>query len=77
MIDQVTLRPILGSNIARLRAIKGMTQRELAEKLRISPIHLNRIEKGKASPGAELLFSLADMLGVRTDELRQLPVDSH
>lgn len=76
MIAQDDLRPILAANVTRLRRAKELTQVELAEKVGVSEVMINRIEKGKSTPGAELLFSLADILGVPADNLRQLPVDN-
>ena len=76
MIDQADLRPILAANVTRLRKSLGLTQVQLAEKLGVSEVMLNRIERGKSSPGVELLYSLADVLGVSADNLRQLPLDN-
>ncbi len=76
VIAQEQLRPILSVNVARLRKSKKLTQVQLAEKVGISEVMLNRIERGHSSPGAELLYSLADALGVTTDKLRQLPLDN-
>lgn len=76
MIDQADLRPVLGSNVTRLRKARSLSQDELAEKLGISRVFLNRIENGRSSPGAEVLYSLADVLGVSADNLRQIPVDA-
>lgn len=75
VIDQADLRPVLASNVARLRKSLGLTQVALAEKIGISEVMLNRIEKAKSSPGSEVLFSLADALGVSADNLRQVPLD--
>ncbi len=72
MIDEKTFRRSVAANVVRLREAKGMSQGELAEALGISQVHLCRIEKEKASPSAELLFSLADALGVPADALRQI-----
>jgi transcriptional regulator with XRE-family HTH domain len=71
MIAQEELAGIIGSNVSRLRRQKGFSQQQFAQKLGISLPHLNRIEKGKALPGAELLYALADELGVTSDNLRQ------
>lgn len=75
VIKQEVLRPVVGMRIAKLREAKGWTQLETATKLGISEQHLNRIEKAKASPGGELLYSFADLFGVPTDFLR-LPIDA-
>ncbi|HZN32445.1 MAG TPA: helix-turn-helix transcriptional regulator [Pirellulaceae bacterium] len=73
MIAQEELRPVIGGNVERLRKAKGMSQEELAEAVGISRVFLNRIENGKSSPGAEVLYGLADVLKVTADNLRQLP----
>lgn len=75
MIDTADLRKTLASNILRLRRDRGMSQQALADRIGISRVQLNRIENGRASPSAELLFSLADALSVATDSLRQIPLD--
>jgi hypothetical protein len=75
MIAQEDLRPVLGANIARLRRDKDLTQQDLADRLGVSRVMLNRVETGKSSPGSELLYSIADALGVPTDFLRQVPLD--
>lgn len=72
VIDSKDLLPILSAKVRSLREQKGFSQEKLAEKLGISRVHLNRIEKAKTSPSAELLYSLADLLGATTDELRQV-----
>lgn len=74
MIDSTELRRTIGENVRRLRRDKGWTQTELAEKAGIRLVHVNRIETGKSSPSAEVLFALADSLGVGADSLRQVPV---
>jgi len=75
VIDQAELRGVLGRNVAALRKRLGLTQVALAAKLGISEQHLNRIETGKCSPGAEVLYGLSDVLGVPADKFRQVPLD--
>lgn len=72
MIDAADLRKALGQNVTRLRTERGWTQERLADLLDISRTQLNRIENGHHTPSTELLFSLADVLGVPTDALRQI-----
>lgn len=75
VIIQEDVRRALGANVSKLRRAKGLTQVQLAEKLGISEVMLNRIERGKSLPGTILLYGLADELGVKADDLRQLPID--
>lgn len=77
MIDEKTrdqLRLAIGENVARLRKEKGWTQTQLAENVGSHYVQINRIENGHQSPSVELLFLLADSLGVSADTLRQIPL---
>jgi putative transcriptional regulator len=72
MIDSDVLRSTIGANVRRLREEHGQSQEDLAEAIGVSRVHLNRLENGKITPGADLLFSLADALEVPADALRQV-----
>lgn len=53
-----------------LREAKGMTQRDLAEKARITPGYLAQLELGlRENPSLEVLKRLAKALGVPVTEL--------
>lgn len=58
-----------GDFIARLRREKGITQKELAEKLYISNKAVSKWERGLSMPDISLLEPLADFLGVTVTEL--------
>ena len=75
MISETDLRPIIAANIARLRAANEWSQDELASVVGVSRVQINRIERGKSTPSTELLYSLADALGVSADSLRQVPAE--
>ena len=57
-------------NIKELRALRGLSQKELADKLGISAQNLNNYESGQRNPGNKILPALADALGVSTAYLR-------
>lgn len=65
---------IIGSKIKELRKSKGLTQKEVAEKLQLkgyefSDLTILRIEQGKRFvPDYEVVI-LADFFGISTDEL--------
>ena len=59
----------LGVAIKEARLQADMTQKELAEKLHITPRHLIAIEAGRQKPGYYLLFYLVRTLGIPTDEI--------
>ena len=75
MIDDSNLGPCIGKNVERLRAIMGLSQASLAERVGVSRVFLNRIEKGHAIPSAGVLYALADILGVSADALRQKSIE--
>lgn len=52
-----------------LRAAKGMTQRELAEKLHVLPKTISKWETGNGFPDVALITALAEALGVSAEVL--------
>ena len=59
----------LGRNIRRLRTEKGMTQRELAQRLNVSMQAVSKWERGHAYPDVMLLLPIARLFSVSLDEL--------
>ena len=59
----------LGINIRKMRLERGMTQRQLAYRLRVSVQAVSKWERGKTYPDVTMLLPIADMLGVTLDEL--------
>ena len=62
-------RAKFGAFVSELRKEKGITQKELAEKLCISDKAISKWETGNAIPDVTLLVPLAEILGVSTTEL--------
>ncbi len=58
-----------GAFVAALRKEKGMTQKELAEKLFISAKAVSKWETGVSIPDTALLMPLSELLGVSVTEL--------
>lgn len=58
-----------GAFIKTLRAEKGLTQKELAEKLGCTDKAVSRWETGKGLPDAAILLPLSEQLGVSVNEL--------
>ncbi len=54
----------LGEAIRYLRNRLGLSQRDAAEELGISFVHLSNIENGKASPSPEMLERFRDAWGI-------------
>lgn len=58
-----------GNFVYRLREQKKMTQAELARMLGVTPAAVSKWENGSSKPRTEVLFRLAEILGVRPEEL--------
>ena len=58
-----------GTFLSQLRKERGMTQKELAEKLFVSDKAVSKWERGLSLPDVALLQPLADLLGVSISEL--------
>lgn len=54
----------LGERIVAMRKEKGITQKELAERLNISPTRLNYWEKDKRFPPIPMINAISEILGV-------------
>lgn len=59
----------LGLRLRTARQKSGMTLRELARQLSVSPSFLSQIENGKSQPSVATLYSMAQTLGVSIDHL--------
>ncbi len=59
----------LGKNIAKLRKVKKLKSKELAEMVGIRQPYISAIENGKKIPSIEVLQNIAKSLGTTTSEL--------
>ncbi len=59
----------LGSRLRLARRQAGLSLRELARQLSVSPSFLSQMENGKSQPSVATLYSIAQVLGVSIDEL--------
>lgn len=57
-----------GKFIAQIRKEKGMTQRQLADKLFISDKTISKWETGKGMPEVSLMMPLCEILGINVNE---------
>ena len=58
-----------GNFVCTLREKNGLTQAEIADKLGVTAAAVSKWENGSSKPRVEVLFKLAEILGVRPDEL--------
>ena len=59
----------MGERLRLARQERGLTLRELANSLGVSPSMISQIETGRASPSVSTLYALASELDVSLDEL--------
>lgn len=73
MPDETPAAPLdaatLGAFVSRVRAERGLTQRQLAERLYVSDKTVSKWERGLSLPSVPLLVPLADALGLSISEL--------
>ncbi len=56
------------------RAKHDMTQKELAMKVKVTVLTIHSIEKNKKIPSVKLAMKIAEVFGVRVDEIFKLKV---
>jgi transcriptional regulator with XRE-family HTH domain len=74
-IKQTALIEGFAQRLREIRTTGGMTQRQLAEKARVTLSYVSKLEAGGAAPGLDLLERLADSLGVAIPDLLPKPAE--
>ncbi len=59
----------IGKKLKELRISEGLTQQQLAEKLKIGRVNYTRYETNAVRPDYETLITLADFYDVSLDEI--------
>jgi transcriptional regulator with XRE-family HTH domain len=54
--------------IRRARTERGLTQEEMAERLKVSREHYNRLERAVSRPSVDMLVKLGALLGISVDD---------
>jgi transcriptional regulator with XRE-family HTH domain len=68
-MDGQAIKDTLGKNIKILRARRGLSQADLAEKADISIPFLSNIERGIKYPQPDMLSKIVNAFGVEVNEL--------
>lgn len=63
------MRGLISDNLKSLRESKGLTRKELAEKVFYTDRAILYYEKGQKMPRVDILMAMADYFGVTTDYL--------
>src|SRR5947199_8205169 len=66
----------VGPRLRERRAQLGLSLRELARRLEVSPSLVSQIETGKIQPSVRTLYAIVSELGVSLDELFAPPASS-
>jgi transcriptional regulator with XRE-family HTH domain len=62
----------IGENIKKVRKEKGMLQKQVAAEVGLDQSNYNKIENGQRQPSIEVLYKLAKLFGMTTDQLINL-----
>lgn len=62
----------LGNFIRRRRAERGLTLRELARRIKVSPAFVQKVETRNWRPGEEKLLKISEVLDCQSEELLKL-----
>jgi transcriptional regulator with XRE-family HTH domain len=65
----------LGSRLREIRLSSGLSLREIARQLDVSPSFISQIENGKSQPSVATLYAFAKLLNVPVDVLFQPSTD--
>lgn len=67
----------LGTNLRRARGQRGLSLRELARRLDVSPSLVSQIETGRIQPSVRTLYAIVSELGVSLDEVFSTSAQRH
>jgi transcriptional regulator with XRE-family HTH domain len=59
----------MGERLRAARRARGLSLRELAKQLDVSPSLISQVETGRASPSVSTLYAIAQVLSVSVDDL--------
>ena len=59
----------MGERLRAVRRERGLSLRDLAKRLDVSPSLISQVETGRASPSVSTLYAMAQALSVSVDDL--------
>ncbi len=65
--QKVDIKLMVGYKLTEARCTKGLTQKELAEKIGIYQADISNIERGRANPSVQTLQRLAEGMGMKVE----------
>ena len=73
----INVQQAFGLRVRELRAERGVTQEEFAERCGVFRTYMSRVEAGKANPSLTMLYVFAEALSVTIQELLEWPTVTH
>lgn len=67
--SRLTIETAIAAVIIYLRTAKGLSQRDMAQRMRVARTYISKIENGKATPTCASLVRIAAALGITTQRL--------
>ena len=71
-VEGESAAPLVGAQLREKRFENGMSLRELARRLDVSPSLVSQIETGKIQPSVRTLYAIVSELGLSLDEIFEL-----
>lgn len=68
-MDTKQLRLVVGKNIRHYRESKGLTQKELGDRIGVQNNTVSAYERGTTALGQDTLFQISNVLNVKVDDL--------
>lgn len=68
-MNEESIKKTISTNITRYRELSGMTQKELAQKLNVTPSRISNWEQGANCPTIDILFKVCEVLGVSINDI--------
>jgi transcriptional regulator with XRE-family HTH domain/mannose-6-phosphate isomerase-like protein (cupin superfamily) len=65
----------IGRRLREARMARGISLREMARRINVSPSFVSQMERGKANPSVGTLYAFVNELGASLDELTSEPAD--
>lgn len=75
IIEKAGEQMTIGENIKQIRKEKGLTQKELGERLNMTQSAIGQFEKNKKPPKTETVLKIASALGVKASALMKGVID--
>lgn len=70
------INEVVGLRLREAREKAKITQKDMAEYIKIGKNHIHQVEKGKSKASVEILLGYCDKLGITPNEILQISKDT-